>query len=501
MGVIIRQSFKSTIVLYLGAIIGLINRLFLLPNYLTLEQLGLMDVLMVLAMLLAKISYFGTQGSITKFFSYFKDKGMLPSFSGFILIVPIIGYTIFSSFLIFYNSFILDFFKNDKELLTYYYYFIFPLALFIILKEIFTTYSLNNLRLTVPSILNDTITRIGTLILLLLISYRFLDFYNYVFLTVAIHLITAVFLIIYCIKTFNFKLDFNLKNITKNEYKEISVYSLFIFFAGLSAIISQYTDAIMLARLKGFNATGVYSVAFFIGLSIEIPKRAITSISTGLVAKHWNNNNKFEIEKLYKQSSINQGIIGALLFLLVLINIDEIFFLLPKRELLSVGKDVAIIIAASRLIDMITGINNEILRTSKYYKIDLFILLFFIALSIVSNLILIPLLGLNGAAYATLISVTLYNFIRYLLLKKIFGFDPFTIHTVKLFFILITLVVINYLIPSFNLTNLTSSFLLIALKSLIYGSIFIGLTYKLKISKEINNLINMIYKKIIHYFI
>lgn len=496
MGVIIRQSFKSTIVLYIGAIIGLINRLFLLPNYLSLEQLGLVDVLMVIAMLLAKVSYFGTQGSITKFFSYFKDKGSLSTFSGFILLIPLIGYSIFSLLMILFDNYIIDFFKEDKELLTSYYYFIFPLAFFIIIKEIFTTYSVNNLRLTVPSILNETFTRLATLILLLLIGYNLINFYNYVFLTVIIHFITAILLVIYCIKTFNFSFNLSLKQISRSEYKDISVYSIFIFFAGLSAIISQYTDSIMLARLKGFNASAIYSVAFFIGLSIEMPKRAITSISTGLIAKHWNDNNKNAILKLYKQSSINQGVIGAFLLLLILVSIDEIFYLLPKRELLIAGKDVAIIIGLSRLIDMITGINNEILRTSKYYKIDFYVLIFFILLSITSNLILIPILGLNGAAYATLISVTLYNLVRYLLLKKLFGFEPFTFKTLKLFMLLGGLILINLFVPQVNINSIIESLITIALKSVFYGGLFLFFIYRFSISDEINNIINTILSKI-----
>ena len=94
MGVIIRQSIKSTFVLYIGIAIGLINRLFLLPTFLTIEQIGLLDVLMIIAMLLAKISPIGTPGAITKFYSYFKDNKLLNTFIGFVITVGLFGYAI-----------------------------------------------------------------------------------------------------------------------------------------------------------------------------------------------------------------------------------------------------------------------------------------------------------------------------------------------------------------------------------------------------------------------
>jgi O-antigen/teichoic acid export membrane protein len=496
MGVIIRQSFKTTVVLYIGVVIGLINRLFFLPNFLTLEQLGLIDVLIIISMLLARISYLGTQGSITKFFSYFKDKNTLTTFTGFFLLIPLIGYVIFGCLFYIFQEEIIHQFSKNKELLTSYYYFIFPLALIVIFKEIFSTYSINNLRLTVPSLLNEIILRFGTLILLLLIGYSYISFYNYVVLLTIIYALTVITLIIYCKINFNFNFNFKFSLIRKDDYKNISTYSFFIFLAGISGMVSQYTDSIMLASIKGFESSAIYSIAFFIGMSIEMPKRAITSITSSVIAKHWNDNNKTEIHKLYKQSSINQGVIGAFLFLLVLVNIDEIFFLLPKSDILSAGKNVAIIIGISRLIDMVTGVNSEILRTSKYYKVDLFVLISFIGISIISNLVLIPILGLNGAAVATLISVFLYNLIRYLILKKLFSFEPFTVKTLQLFLIILLFVGINYIMIDFNIKTIFDSIKLILFKSLCYGIAFVCVIHILTISKEMNDIIKLILDKL-----
>ena len=496
MGVVIRQSLRSTIFLYIGILIGIGNRLFFLPKFLTLEQLGLVDIVLSLAILLGQLSYLGIQGAITKFYSYFENKGLLNVFTGFFIIVPIVGFLFFSSFFYFFKESIIELFPKNINLLTQYYNYILPLAFFFVVKGIFSTYSSNNLRLTVPTILNDPIQRIITAFLLLLIGFQIISFTNYILYTVFGYGFVALALILYCSYYLNLKLSFKLNKISTAEYKQISNYSVFLLLAGLSNVISQYTDSIILASINGFSAAGIYSIAFFIGLSIEMPKRAISNISGTIVAKHWNNGNLKEINKLYQQSSINQGILGAFLFLLVLVSIDEIFYLLPKSEILSAGKNVAIIIGISRLIDMITGINNEIFRTSKHFKLDFVLIVFFIGLSVASNLILIPILGLEGAAYATLIAAGFYNTLRYVLLKKLYGFDPFTKSTLKLLLTLLAIIAGFYLVPDIQFDSTITAIIVIATKSVLFGGMFVLTSYRLKISEEFSQLIDKLLKRL-----
>ncbi len=53
MGVIIRQSAKSTIVNYFGIIIGFISTMFVMTEFLTPEELGLTRVMLDIAVLLS----------------------------------------------------------------------------------------------------------------------------------------------------------------------------------------------------------------------------------------------------------------------------------------------------------------------------------------------------------------------------------------------------------------------------------------------------------------
>jgi len=495
MGIVIRQSFKSSIVQYAAVVIGIANRLFLLPQYLTLEQLGLVDLLFTLGVLLSKLGFLGIHGTITKFFEYYKKENRLDYFSGFFILIPVLGYTFFSVLFLLFKNQIIAFFPNNIELLSKFYLALFPIGFAILFREIFTAYSRNNLRLTVPAIFNELLIRIGITILLIAIGLKFINFDQYIIQYTALQLIISFALMLYCLKSLNLRIRFNIKAMSNIELKRIFTFAFFILLAGLSGIASQYTDSVMLASMKGLHFSGIYSIAFYIGAAIELPRRSITSISSALIAKHWENNETNKIKILYTKTSITQGIIGFFLFLLVLVSLEDIYGLLPKSNELEIGKYVVIVIGLSKVIDMITGVNNEILRLSKYYKYDFILVLFFILLSIALNYYLIPTFGLMGAAYATLIAVFVYNMVRFIILYILFRFNPFDRKTLYLILIFIGHALVFYLLPKSTNSSLTQIIFAISIKSLLFGFSFMCMVYLLKLSSDLNNLLSSLFKK------
>ena len=79
------------------------------------------------------------------------------------------------------------------------------------------------------------------------------------------------------------------------------------------------------------------------------------------------------------------------------------------RDSYSTGIFVVFTIGISKYFDLILGNNNAIIFNSKYYKAVLFLGLLLAFLAISLNMIFIPIYGINGAAIATLISITLYS--------------------------------------------------------------------------------------------
>ena len=78
---------------------------------------------------------------------------------------------------------------------------------------------------------------------------------------------------------------------------------------------------------------------------------------------------------------------------------------MPKGEVYKVGKFVVLFVMLGKLIDMASGANGEIIGLSKYYKFNMYCILFLAVLTVVGNYFLIPALGVTGAALATAISL------------------------------------------------------------------------------------------------
>ena len=141
-----------------------------------------------------------------------------------------------------------------------------------------------------------------------------------------------------------------------------------------------------------------------------------------------------------------------------------------------------------------TGVNGSIIAMSKYYKVNLVFLVIMGGVNIFLNYLLIPEFGLTGAALATLLSMIIFNVLKYLLLFFKLKMQPFTLQTfyVTVIFLIILFLLVNIQIDIYPVVN-------IALRGLLTAIIFGTAVYYLKISEEVNNSIDNVLKKILKF--
>ncbi len=231
-----------------------------------------------------------------------------------------------------------------------------------------------------------------------------------------------------------------------------------------------------------------YSVAIFIATVIAVPSRAMHQITYPITAKLMSENKHEELNELYKKSSITLQVIGGLILVGILVNINQLYTVLPKGY----GEGIAVVflIGISKYFDLILGNNNSIIFNSKYYRAVLFLGLFLVFLTVSLNMIFIPLYGLNGAAIATLISITLYSLSKLLFVVLKMELFPFTKNTiVALGLAIVTFGVFYYWDFSFH------PFVNIVLKSILVTIFYLGLSYYLKISSDINFVMTSVFKR------
>ena len=109
---------------------------------------------------------------------------------------------------------------------------------------------------------------------------------------------------------------------------------------------------------------------------------------------------------------------------------------------------------------------------------------------IVLNVIFIPMYGIEGSAFATLITVMIYNTIKLLYVVKKMHLYPFTNKTLESLGILAVCFLLFYFwdFPFHSIIN-------IGLKSILVGTLYVYLNYRLKISEEVNDVIQNVLKK------
>ena len=497
MGVIIRQSIKSTIFSYLGVVIGVVNVLWLYPEFLNQADIGLLSSLYAAAAMFAPFAQLGMGSVITRFFPKFNEEEVQQNqFLLLTFISSFFGFILISILILFFQDNVISHFSgsSDKNLLITNYHLIVALLFCFVFSGILESYSKSLLKIAFPIFLKDVLIRL--MITALLTSYAFgLVVHGHFFqLYVLIYVIALLVLLLYVLTLRKIRFQSGTILLSKKVIKSIGIYSFFVVLAGTSTSIVQKIDTLMISGLmKSFSEAGIYTIAFYIGNVIEMPRRSIISISQPLIAKAWHNNDTAEIAVLYKKTSLNLLIIGVLIFIGIWVNVDNLFRIIPKGEIYSQGKFVVLFIGIAKILDMITGINHEIIFFSNYYRFNVILMMFLVFIAFVSNYILIPLYGISGAAIATAISYLLFNLIKSYFVWYKFKMQPFTANTLYILFLGGILILLGEIAPNFS-----NPYGDLIFRSAIVFVLFNLVVYIFKLSDEYINLINTVKKKLLY---
>lgn len=483
MGIIRNQSIKNSISFYIGMLIGAVNTVLIYPNVFNdqPEHWGLLSILVAYATLIGTFSSLGVPRIFIRFFPTIKEKGQLYFLS---LITPLFGFIIFCFGYWLFKAELFDL-LNASPLLQENFFYIFLLVFFISFFDVLTSVSRSYLDAATPIFLNEIFLKLYCLIILLIHGFKFIDFTAFLQLYVAGFLFK--FLLLFIIQIFKGNLSLNL-TVGALKIKEIVVYGFYVLIGGASVMFVSRLDMLMIGVLLDLEQVAFYTLAFYIGSVIKVPGKSIVSISVPLLAKAWDEKDFKQIQTIYSKSSINQLIVGGLFFLCVWINIDAIFSILPEK--FSYGKWVVMYIGLAQLFNVAAGLNGSIIVNSKYYKYDLVTNILLVVLTIISNYLLIPKYGINGAAMATAFSVFLFNLIRLILIKVKMGLQPFSLKTLYTVLILFAVYGISIYLPlSGNL------YLDIVWKTFVVLAIFIPLLLNLELSEDINKVVNDVRKR------
>jgi len=439
MGIVLKQSFINTLILFLGFAIGGLNVLFLYTHFLHEDYYGLITFLLSASNILLPLMVFGMQHTVIKFFSSYKTKQEEDSFLMSTVLLPILIIVPFGLIGAYFYEVISSWVSEENPIIKKYTYLIFVVAVFMGYFEVFYAWTRIRFKSVFGNFIKEIFARVCVTFLLIAVYLGWLSNEQFIYAVVIVYALRTLIMKLYAMYVYTpaiiLKLPANIK--------EILSFSMYIIVAGSAAGVLLEIDKFMIPQMEQIAKVAYYSVGVYIASVIAIPIRAMQQITSPIVAKGMNENKIDEVGKLYKQTSINLLVVGGLLFLLINLNINDVYELINKPEFTE-GIWIVFIISCAKLIELALGTANAILVNSKYYKI-IFYLSLAMALSVILlNKWFIEMIGINGAALATLIVVFSYSLIKISYIKSKLKIQPFGINTFKLIMVLVFIFSVFY---------------------------------------------------------
>lgn len=489
MNMIGKQTIKGSIYSYLGVIIGFFSVTLLRSHGLSSEENGYLELIMAFAVILTQFGSLGFFSASTRCFPYFRNAEK--NHHGFLflmLAVPLVGTLIICLLFLLLKPVIFaytdyeDFFNNYSPV-------ILILTTGTLLFSAFDNYNrVALLDAATGSILKEFLQKLTVACALAVVFFYPLPFSQFIWIWLFANLIPTVLVILNVKKKEKINLTPDFSFLDRSIVKMLSSVSLFAVITGLTTMIIQYIDKIMIKDMLNTSLTGIYGITAFFGTVISMPARVMYRIGGVIVAEKWKSDDLPGIASIYRKSCLNQLLIGLLLFVGIWANIDNILKMVPPEY--AQGKYVILFVAMSGLIDMATGMNGMILATSRYYRYDTYFFLGLIFVTILANYFFIPVWGIAGAAAASTLTTLIFNLYRYIFLWKKFGLQPFDIRNLYIMLIGFAILFLIHYLPELPLIPD------IIIRSGIITLLYTGIIYSLKIAPEMNDTIDGLRKKV-----
>ena len=485
MGIVLNQSLKNTIITYIGFGIGAINTIFLYPYFLGATYYALTNYILSASSIVMPLLAFGMQNTLVKFYSQCKTEQEEDRFLSFSVLFPLVlSIPLLLLGWLFFDE-IAAYLSKENPIVKDYLWLIPFTGLCMAYFEIFYAWARVHMHSVFGNFIKEVGLRTFSLFALIGIYYNWITIVQFVYVTAGIYFVALIVTMLYAfyLKRPNFQLGL------PHNFRDIVVYTFFIILSGSVATLLLDIDKIMLNQYIKIENIAYYSIATYIALVISVPSRAMHQIVYPITAKLMHENKQEELNDLYKKTSINLQIVGGFVMLCIFVNINQLYQMVPKEY--GGGILVVFMIGLSKYFDLILGNNNAIIFNTKYYRAVLFLGVVLVFLTVILNMIFIPLFGILGSAFATLLSITLYSLAKLMFVVKRLHLYPFTKQTVYSMLLTFALFLLFYF-WQFPFNPIVA----IGLKSILVTLIYVYLNYKLTLSIEINQVINGLIKKI-----
>ena len=470
MSVVARQSFKYSIIGYLGFLLGTVSAIFIFPFDMVFY--GKLRFVLSATLMLVPFVVFGLSYSNVYFFGKAKEEGKHQNLFSLSLVGVGINFFIFllGFFAFFY---IFSSFQEDSELWDMK-RLILPMVLVMSISAVFNRYISNFKRIVVPNIFENIFPKLANLGAFCLffflgtsekISYGFF---------LGVFVLGLIGYILYANKLEKIEPDFSTDFIKKDKlWKEILNYSFYGFLGNLGSFLALNISNYMIGEKLSFEENGIYSTVFSVVQLISIPSMGLYNISAPIISKHFADDTIKDLDVYYKKTSLSLFFLGLVLFSCIAVGYPYLTDFMPKSgKLLLEAQPLVWVIGFALLFELATGFNSHIISMSKYYRFNIYVMLFLAVLTTSLNFYFInnTSLGILGISISYAVSLTIFNLTKIAFNYYQFKVSPFTIE--MLYSVILATLAISVAIV---LPNFSNSFLNLVYKpALVLIIFFVG---------------------------
>ena len=414
MGIIAKQSVKGALANYLGVLIGAITTFFVVTDLLTQEEIGLTRVMVDAAMLFAGLAQLGTNASILRFYPRFKDPAHRDhGFFGWTLILPFLGFSVIALLFFLFKADIVHYYSKDAPMLADYVGLLLPLTFFVLYMTVFETNASVLLHIALPKFVREVVIRLLNLTTYLLYGHGVISLDLFVILFCSSYAVATLINLFYLLSLgrISFRPDWHF--VDRRLLREVAGYTFFMTATVLAGNIKLF-NSLFLAK-EGLQLAGIYTIACYIANVVEIPYRSLGAISSPIISQAIAQGDIAEVNRLGRQVSLHQLLVACMIFFFIWINLTPLFAVIPNGEQYTSGMGVVLFLGIANILNSTLSISTNILNFSKHYTYSLLFISLLTASAIGLNIWLIPLMGVAGAACATLLAYVVY-FVPLLLL-------------------------------------------------------------------------------------
>lgn len=432
---------------------------------------------------------FGFNSTLSLYIHKYKeDYARRDALIGFGLLLPFITCLLFAIPYLGFKEWVVSHYQEQDRIVVSKYYLWLPLyTFFFMLLNMFEQYLVARMKVAVFSFAREVLVRVINIALLLLFAAGYIDIPALVGGTVLMYAVPIVYFSFVVPRTKGFGLSFRFSVFDKAEKIEMAKYSWYHFLLLFSMNLMGNLDILTLPFYdhSGLNAVAIYVVAQLLISFLQIPQKAMLPATYTAVAQAFTEDRIDEARAIFRRASLNIIIATVGVAIIIACNLDNAVALLKNGY----GQIVPVflILMVGKVLDISTGMNDQVLSITNYYKFNFYLSLGLIAVLYGLIRLLVPQYGIFGAAWSTTITLIIFNLAKFLFVWKKLDMVPYSKGTLLVIVAAAPALAAGWFLPNFFGTErhiYVNTFLDAGVRSTVIAVIYFVMLLWLKPSED-----------------